>query len=184
MAQAISIAILANAAQAKREIGSVSDTAEKSTGRLRNSIGKAGKVIALGLGAGLVGAAAAGKEFAQAAIEDEKSAARMAQTFTKAAGATKGQIAATESWITAQGKALGVADDDLRPALSRLVTATKDVGKAQKLTKLAMDISAGSGKSPRIRLHGPDEGPERTGLRAVPPRHQHQERRRRHHHHG
>lgn len=143
----ISIAILANAAQAKREFGDVADSAEKSTGRLRSSIGTAGKLLATGLGAGLVAAGVAGVKFAQAAIEDEKAASRMAQTFTKAAGATKQQIAATEDWITKQGKALGVADDDLRPALSRLVTATKDVGEAQKLTSLAMDVSAGSGKS-------------------------------------
>lgn len=147
MSNAISIAILANASKAKSEINSVADTAEKSTGRLRSSIGKAGKYIALGLGAGLVGAAAAGVKFAQAAIEDEQSANKMAQTFTRAAGATKQQIAATEDWITAQGKSLGVADDELRPALSRLVTATGDVSEAQKLASLAMDVSAGTGKS-------------------------------------
>ena len=39
-----------------------------------------------------------------------------------------------------------MADDDLRPALSNLVRATGDVGKAQKLAGLAMDISAGTGK--------------------------------------
>ena len=45
-----------------------------------------------------------------------------------------------------QGIAKGVADDQLRPALARLVRSTKDVGKAQKLATLAMDISAGTGK--------------------------------------
>lgn len=133
--------------KAESAMNATGDTATRSGSKLGKAFGVIGKAAALGLGAGLVGAAAAGAKFAQAAIEDEKSAARMAQTFKKVAGATKGQVAATESWITAQGKAFGVADDDLRPALSRLVTATGSVGKAQKLTSLAMDVSAGSGKS-------------------------------------
>jgi hypothetical protein len=39
-----------------------------------------------------------------------------------------------------------VADDALRPALQRLAVSTKDVGQAQKLLGLALDISKASGK--------------------------------------
>jgi hypothetical protein len=39
-----------------------------------------------------------------------------------------------------------VADDELRPAFETLVRATKDVGQAQSLMQLALDVSAGSGK--------------------------------------
>ena len=42
--------------------------------------------------------------------------------------------------------AFGVADTKLRPALANLARATGDVGKAQQLTNLAMDISAATGK--------------------------------------
>jgi hypothetical protein len=43
--------------------------------------------------------------------------------------------------------ATGVADDELRPAFQRLVTATRDAAKAQELLSLALDISVGTGKS-------------------------------------
>jgi len=41
----------------------------------------------------------------------------------------------------------GVTDDELRPSLDRLLRSTQDVGEAQKLQNLALDIAAGSGKS-------------------------------------
>jgi hypothetical protein len=39
-----------------------------------------------------------------------------------------------------------VSDDKLRPSLTTLVRATKDLGQAQSLLNLALDISAGTGK--------------------------------------
>lgn len=131
---------------ARRAAGELDNLSNKS-GRLSGTLKTLAKGALLGLGAGLVAAAAGAAKLAQGAIEDEQAASRMAQTFKKAAGATNAQVAATEDWITAQGKALGVADDDLRPALGRLVAATKDVDKAQRLASLAMDVSAGTGKS-------------------------------------
>lgn len=89
------------------------------------------------------GALALGK----AAAEDAKGAALLANSLRKVAGASDETIASTEEWITAQGRALGVADDQLRPAMATLATATKDVGKAQELAGLAMDLSAAKGIS-------------------------------------
>ena len=143
MAGPIRISVLADGGQARRELDSVSRTSSK----MGQTLAKVGRLAATGLAVGVGAAAVAAAKFATAAAEDQQAAALMAKTFENAAGATKSQIAATEDWITAQGKALGVADDDLRPALSRLVTATHDVGEAQKLASLAMDVSAGSGKS-------------------------------------
>ena len=82
----------------------------------------------------------------KAAAEDAQGAAVLANQLKVSAGATKAQIAATEDWISAQGKAYGVADDKLRPALANLVRSSKDVGEAQKLASLAMDVSAATGK--------------------------------------
>jgi hypothetical protein len=107
----------------------------------------AGKAAAYGLGAGLVLAAGAAVKFTEAAIEDEAAANKLAGALERNAGATETQVAATEKWIAAQGRALGVTDDELRPALGALVTATQDVGKAQELAGLAMDVSAARGKS-------------------------------------
>jgi hypothetical protein len=95
--------------------------------------------------AGLAGLGAAGIKFAKMASEDQASAARMAKALTNVTGATESQIAATEDWISAQGKALGVADDDLRPAIQTLASATGDLSEAQSLAGLAMDVAASSG---------------------------------------
>lgn len=83
---------------------------------------------------------------AKAAADDQVSTALLAKQFRNSADATNKQIAATEAWITKVGIAKGVADDDLRPALGNLVTATHDVSKAQRLTGLAMDVAAAKGK--------------------------------------
>lgn len=120
---------------------------EKRYGKLGSRLDKVGHRAGQVLAVGLLAAGAAAVKMGQAAVTDEAAASKLAQTLKTAAGATKGQVAATEEWITAQGKSLGISDDELRPALGRLAVATKDVGKAQKLASLAMDISAGSGKS-------------------------------------
>lgn len=80
-----------------------------------------------------------------AAAEDAQQQVMLATTMKNTAKATDAQVKSTEDWITAQGKALGVSDDQLRPALATLVTATHDVTKAQELASLAMDISAAKG---------------------------------------
>lgn len=104
---------------------------------------KASKTAAIAL----AGLAYAGFEAAKAAGEDEQAAAVLAKTLQNTTGATKGQIQATEDWISAQGRLLGVTDDELRPSLGKLVTATGDITKAQELAALAMDISAARGTS-------------------------------------
>ena len=97
-------------------------------------------------GAALLGIGAAAIHAADAAAEDAQSQALLANSMKNAAGASKQQIAATEDWIDAQSKATGVTDDELRPALGSLVRATGDVEKSQKALKVAMDISAATGK--------------------------------------
>ncbi len=53
---------------------------------------------------------------------------------------------ATEDSIDKMARATGVADDQLRPALSRLALSTGNVSKAQELLSLALDISTQTGK--------------------------------------
>lgn len=129
--------------RASAQFDKVGRSADKSSGKLK----KFAKGGALAVGAAAVVAGKALFDMGKMAIADEQAQAVLAKTLRNAAKATDSQVKATESWISAQGKALGVTDDELRPALGRLVAVTKDVGKAQKLTRLAMDISAGSGKS-------------------------------------
>jgi phage-related protein len=119
------------------------DEVTTKTSKMSKAGNVAGKVLAAGLGA----AAFAAVKATKAAADDQQAQVKLATTMRNAAGASSSQVAATEKWITAQGKAKGFADDELRPALGRLVAVTHDVGKSQKLASLAMDISAGTGKS-------------------------------------
>ena len=86
-------------------------------------------------------------KFTNQAADDSEAAAKLALSLQKNAGATKSQVAAVEDWITAQGKATGITDDELRPALQKLVAVTGDVSKSQNMAMLAQDVAAGTGKS-------------------------------------
>lgn len=128
--------------RASADFDRVGRAAERSSRSMR-LLASAGKVAA---GGALLGAGALLK-MAKGAAEDQAAQVRLATALRNSAGATRSQVAGVEDWITAQGKAFGVADDDLRPALIKLVGATKDVGQAQQLASLAMNVSAGQGKS-------------------------------------
>jgi hypothetical protein len=125
-------------------------TATKDVETFGDKMGKVGKVV----GAAFAAAAAAagayaikiGVEGVKAAIEDEKAQTQLALALENATGATKAQIAATEDSILQMSLATGVADDQLRPALGRLVRSTGDTEKAQQLLAQALDISAATGK--------------------------------------
>jgi len=83
----------------------------------------------------------------KAAMDDQAAQQALARQLQRSTKATDAQIAANEDWIETQGKLLGVTDDELRPALAGLARVTKDIGKAQKATSLAMDIARAKGMS-------------------------------------
>ena len=85
-----------------------------------------------------------GKASVRAFAEDEKAARSLSNTL-KNLGAG---YAATnvEDFISKLQSATGVLDDNLRPALQILLTATGDVTKSQDALNLALDISANTGK--------------------------------------
>jgi hypothetical protein len=116
-----------------------------------DKIGKFGKVAAAAFAAASVAALAyAGKlaiDGVKSAIADEAAQKKLQLTLQNVTGATDAQVKATEQYITKTQLAFGVTDTELRPSLERLARATGDVDKAQKLQALALDISAGSGKS-------------------------------------
>jgi hypothetical protein len=126
------------------------DKADKEARSFSDRLGSALKTGALAFAA--VGAAAGamaikiGVDAVKAAIEDEKAQSKLAQTLKNVTKATDAQIKATEEYIDKTARATGIADDQLRPSLDRLVRSTGDVTKAQKLQQLALDISAGTGK--------------------------------------
>ena len=88
-----------------------------------------------------------GVDGVKAAIEDEQAQANLARTLKAATGATDLQIASTEKYISKMQLATGVADTDLRNAISRLSLSTNDLSKSQELLSLALDISKARGLS-------------------------------------
>jgi hypothetical protein len=82
----------------------------------------------------------------KAAAEDEAAQLKLAETIRSTTKATAEQIQGVESYITKTSIAVGVTDDQLRPAFSRLVRSTGELEDAQKLLNLALDLSAATGK--------------------------------------
>jgi hypothetical protein len=99
---------------------------------------------ALGAAAYQAGQALVG--FAKMAAEDEKGQKQLALSIRASTKATDAQIATVEDWIDTTQRAVGVADDELRPAYARIIRSTKDFEKAQRLLRLALDVSAATGK--------------------------------------
>ena len=142
----LKLSILADVDDLNKKLKAANGDVEESAGKLE----KFGKVA----GAAFLAAAAAAGAYAvkigvdgvKAAIADEQSQIKLASALENATSATKAQIAATEDSIDKMARATGVADDKLRPALSRLALSTGDVSKAQDLLSLALDISTQTGK--------------------------------------
>ena len=95
--------------------------------------------------AAVAGLAAAGFMAAKAAAEEELAMKKLATQIRNSTTATDGQIAANEAFIGNLQYSAAVSDDELRPALSSLVTATKDLGHAQRLLGVALNVSAATG---------------------------------------
>ena len=142
----LKLSILADVDDLKKKLGQ----GEKEVEGFGNKLGEFGKKAAAAFALAAAAAAAyAGKlliDGVKAAIEDEKAQVKLAQTLENTTGATREQIKAVEEQILKMSLATGVADDKLRPSFEKLVRATNDVEKAQKLQTLALDIAAGSGK--------------------------------------
>lgn len=142
----LKLSILADVDDLKKKLDTGANEVEGFGGKLE----KFGKVAAAAFAAAAAAAAAyAGKlaiEGVKAAIEDEAAQKRLAVALKNVTDVTDEQIKSIEEQILKTSLATGVADDELRPALQRLSVATKDVTKSQDLLKLALDISAATGK--------------------------------------
>ncbi len=101
-------------------------------------------IKAFGVAAAAVGAFAVkvGYDAVKAAMEDQKSQVLLANSLRNTVGATDEVIAATEAYISKTQLAFGIVDDQLRPAMAKLAAATGNLGDAQSLLNVAMDISA------------------------------------------
>jgi hypothetical protein len=143
----LKLSILADVDDLKKKL----DTGSKEVEGFGGKMEKFGKVAAAAFAAAAAAAAAYAVKLAvdgvKAAIEDEAAQLRLANALKNVTGATEAQISAVEQQILKTSLATGVADDQLRPALQRLATATGSVTESQDLLNLALDISAATGKS-------------------------------------
>jgi hypothetical protein len=141
------IRFLADTGSAVRDITRL----ERATGRSMGAMGKASTVWSKTVGPALAGAAAAAGAFAvkfgvdgvQAFIADDAAAKKLAKTLQNLGRAQ--DTAQVEAYIDALSRATGVADDQLRPAMEKLLIATKDTATAQSLLKTALDTATGAG---------------------------------------
>jgi hypothetical protein len=121
------------------------DKAKKATTSLDKAVGKLGKQIASVFAVSKI--YAYGKASVKAFAEDEKAALSLARTVKNLGLEFGTQGAAVNNYISNLEQQTGVLDDELRPALDRLLRSTLSITKAQELLNLALDIAAGTGKS-------------------------------------
>jgi hypothetical protein len=109
-------------------------------------LSKSFKKLAGAVGIGLSTAAVIkfGKEAAKAFMEDEKAASRLV-TSVRNLGLGF-ETVRIESFIAELSAMSGVTDDELRPAMQKLLQTTGSVTKSQELLTQALDISRGSGE--------------------------------------
>jgi hypothetical protein len=142
----LKLSILADVDQLKKSLNSANSDVEGSSSKLGEFSKKAGLAFAAAGAAAGAYAVKLAVDGVKAAIEDEAAQIRLATSLKNATGATNDMIASVEKQILKTSLATGVADDKLRPALSRLALSTGDVTKAQDLLSLALDISQATGK--------------------------------------
>lgn len=141
--------VSAGVAKASAAMKQLSASGNADISKMRDGFNRLGQQIArsMKIAAAAVGALAVklGTDAVQAAIADEKSQVMLANALRNSTGATKSAIAGVEEYITKLQKTYSVADDELRPALARLATATGSVAMGQKLMGTALDVSAFAG---------------------------------------
>ena len=142
----LKLSILADVDDLNKKLKSANGDVESSSNKLGDFSKKAGIAFAAAAAAAGAYATKLAVDGVKAAIEDEKAQTQLAIALENATGATQGQIKATEDAILQMSLASGVADDQLRPALGRLVRSTGDITKAQDLLAIALDVSAATGK--------------------------------------
>lgn len=166
----IMIRVGADTADAQRNLGGLAGPMEEVQTR-GQKMGAAVHKATLPAIAILGGLAIAAKGAATAAAEDQAAQEQLAAALARTTGATAAQDASVESWISKLSLATGTADDELRPAMEKLASATDSVKAAQDQTTLALDIAAASHKSLTVvtkALASADDGHTASLAKLVP----------------
>ena len=119
--------------------------AETSVSQLDKRTKNLGKTLTRTFGTAAV--VAFGRASVKAFAEDDKAATSLGQTLKNLNLAYGSNIGTVNGYISRLEAQTGVLDDELRPAMDRLLRATGNVAKSQELLNLALDVAAGTGKS-------------------------------------
>lgn len=122
------------------------NTASKETQTFGDKATEFGKKAALAFAVAGTAALAFAADAVKAAAQDALAQEKLAETIRATTNATAAQIAGVEDYITATSIAVGVTDDELRPAFSRLVRSVNSTEEAQRLLNLALDLSVATSK--------------------------------------
>jgi hypothetical protein len=104
------------------------------------------KKAAVPAAAALAGLGAVAFDAVKGAMEDAAAQEQLARNIRGVTNASDSAIKKNEDFISSLSMATATADDELRPALAKLVTGTENLEQAQNGLKLAQDIAAGTGK--------------------------------------
>jgi hypothetical protein len=118
--------------------------AETASQKLTNTV--KGLAKTLGVAFGTAAVVSFGKASVKAFIQDDNAARSLGVTLKNLGLETGNTSIYVNDLISRMEKQTGILDDQLRPAMDRLLRATGSVSKAQDLLGLALDISAGTGK--------------------------------------
>jgi hypothetical protein len=118
--------------------------AETATQKLNSGVKNLARTFGVAFGTAAV--VAYGKASVKAFIEDDNAARSLGITLKNLGLETGNTSVYVNDMISNLEKQTGVLDDQLRPAMDRLLRATSSVSKATTLLNLALDISAGTGK--------------------------------------
>jgi len=138
----LKLSILADVDQLNKSLKAANGDVENSA----NKISDFGKKAALAFAVAGAAVVAFAADAVKAAVQDEAAQSKLAATIKATTTATAAQIVGVEDYITKTSIAIGVTDDELRPAFARLVRSTKDTEEAQSLLNLALDLSAATSK--------------------------------------
>lgn len=125
-----------------RQLRQTFDSVERGAGGVARGFGGVSTAVK---GVLALGAVALFTDMANAAAEDAKSQDVLAVSMRNTLGATREQVGATETWITAMQRATHVADTDLRQALGNLLLAGRNEAEARREVALVTDVAAAKG---------------------------------------
>jgi hypothetical protein len=119
--------------------------ADKSMKGFEKSVKRVGYLF----GGGYLGAKVLGfsKVAVKAFAADDNAARSLGLTIKNLGLGYEGASKSVNDYISNLEKQTGVLDDELRPAMDRMLRATGSITKAQDLLGLSLDIAAGTGKS-------------------------------------